>query len=60
MLALVSDLNVLQTKPNASWLLVCNLCVAPDVTAVSLDGTRRSPVEARMEGKAQWRKGSVG
>lgn len=60
LLAPFSVLNIPQTKQNVSWLLACNLCVASDIAAVSLDGTWKSPVEARMEGKAQRRKGNMG
>lgn len=60
MLAPFPILNVGPTKQNASWLPACSLCVASDVTAVPLAGTWKSAVEARMEGKAQRRKGNMG
>lgn len=43
MLAPLSVFSVLQTKRNASWRPARTLCVASEVTAAPLGGSRRSP-----------------
>lgn len=54
MLAPLSVFSVLQTKRNASWLPARTLCVASEVTAAPLGGSRRSPQwRAKLGGGAR-------